>query len=180
MKKFFLFLSFIGLSYGGFCQEPDSSLHLSAGISFKKFAGFYTMSGVCAEVSGKCLAREHLALGLNVTSSSLGSAFFNNGIPVVAAELYARWIFRKEKTIQPFALLNLGFAKAFVNSDKYSSLSTSALLVSPEAGVACRFKPRMQLQGGLGFNLNSGNGLKGPGFIYPICFQLRLLYTFKN
>lgn len=157
-------------------QVSDSSWHFSAGLSFKKFAGFYSMGGACAEVNSKRLAKERLALGVNITSSSVGSAFANNGIPVLATELYGRWIFRPAKKLQPFVMLNLGYAKAFPGSDKYNHIATSSLLVSPEAGLSWNFIESMQLQGGVGYHIFAGSGLKGPGFIYPVCLQLRLLY----
>jgi hypothetical protein len=180
MKKYFVLFICASLFKIGFSQKADSSLHFSAGLSFKKFAGFYSMGGVCAEVSGARMGKGQLFLGLNVTSSSLGSAFLNNGIPVIASEVYGRWAFLKQKRVQPFVMLNVGCAKAFPGSDKYNSITTSALLVSPEAGVACRISSHISAQGGLGYHLTSGNGLKGPGFIYPVCFQLRLLYSFKE
>jgi len=180
MKKFFVLFICACFLNTGLAQKADSSLHFSVGVSLKKFAGFYSMGGLCAEASSARLDKGQLFLGLNITSSSLGSAFFNNGIPVIVSEVYARRVLLKQRRVKPFVMLNLGYAKAFPGSDKYNSLTTSALLVSPEAGVACGISSHTSAQGGMGYHITSGNGLKGPGFIYPVCFQLRLLYSFKE
>lgn len=157
----------------------DSLFRFNAGLSYKKFAGFYTMTGLCAEFSHKQIAKNKLYFGLNVTSSLLGSAFNNNGIPVLATELYARYPFRHEKKLQPFVMLNTGYAKANYGSDKYKNLTSSSFILSPEAGISYKLPYNIQLQGSLAYQLISGDGINGPGFIYPVCFQMRAYMCIK-
>lgn len=155
--------------------QGDTSITINGGVIVNKMLGFYWLNGVSAEVNSQKICKGKMDLGVNLYSSSLGSAFFSNAIPVHAIELYGQKRFRSSKKVNPLVGFNLGFAKAFYGGD-FDELPQSSLLLAPEFGLGYRFIPKMSARFTLAYNVINGNGVKGAGFIYPVCLRVKLLY----
>ncbi|MBK7310545.1 MAG: hypothetical protein IPI93_07065 [Sphingobacteriaceae bacterium] len=177
-EKIVLYISLIlALSVNKVCSQ-DSTLKISGGICINKMVGFYFMNGVSGEISTSKILKGKVDLGLNITTSSLGSAFVSNAIPVHSAELYIQKVFRNGKHFRPLIVLNAGYAKAFYGSKIYDNLPQSSLLVSPEFGMRYAFNFPIVFNATLGYNVISGNGVSGAGFIYPVYIRFKALYAF--
>jgi hypothetical protein len=154
----------------------STHVKISAGLCVKKMAGFYWMNGLSADINHEKILKGKINLGMTLSSSSLGSAFLSNAIPVHAVELYAQKNFRPEKYLHPYAGLNAGFAFADFGSREFGNISGKTALLSVEGGIRYTFTLPFEVAAGMGYNVISGTGEKGPGFIYPVYFTGRILY----
>lgn len=173
MKKIVVFFVFIAhLSFG---QDTLSKFQTEIGIRTKKQVGFYWVNGITAEWSTNKIASGSLHLGVNITSSCLGSAFRSNAIPTLETELSLIKYFRYTKSFQPITRMNIGFAKAFYGSG-FSSIPSTGMLCSVETGF--QYKINSLFSGSLygGYNIFSGNGISGLSTVYPVYYGFGVKY----
>jgi len=157
----------------------STSVKPQAGLCFKKMVGFYWMNGFTVDLSSSKILKEKINVGMNLASSSLGSALGSNAIPVHAVEVYIHKVFMEEKRFRPATGINLGYARANYGSNEFSNIPSSTILLSAEGGLLYEFVFPLRLNLSVGYNFISGNGLKGAGFIYPVFFQMKTLYRFR-
>lgn len=157
----------------------QDSTSIEIGIRTKKQVGFYWVNGLTAEWSTTKIASGSLHLGMNITSSILGSAFRSNAIPTLETELSLIKYFRYSKFLQPITRLNLGFAKAFYGSG-FSSIPSTGMLCSIETGF--QYKINSLLSSSLygGYNVFSGNGISGLSTIYPVYYGFGVKYRITD
>lgn len=178
LKKIKLVLVCLLLS--SLLKAADSThVRINSGIFLKKMAGFYWLNGVTAEFKHERILHGKINFGISFCTSSLGSAFRSNAIPVHAVELFAQRVFRPGRYLHPYAGLNIGYAYANFRNTEYGNIPNKTALVSIEGGIRYRFKCPLEACAGVGYNLISGNGQKGPGFIYPVYFTGRILYNIR-
>lgn len=156
--------------------QSDSALQIRVGLISNKMLGFYWLNGLSAELNSKKLCKGSFDLGLNIYSSSLGSAFLSNAIPVHAMEATIQKRFRAKRKVNPVIGLNVGFAKAFYGSN-FEQLKQSSLLLAPEFGVNYVVGGKLSARFCLGYNSINGTGVRGPGFVYPVCLRFKLIYS---
>lgn len=160
--------------------QGDTSIIINGGVIMNKMLGFYWLNGITAEMSSQRVFKGKLDLGLNVYTSSAGSAFLSNAIPVHAFEVYGQKRFRGQKKLNPLVCINLGFAKAFYGNTIFDRLPQSAFLLAPEFGLGYKIASKVNARLSLNYNVFSGNGVEGGGFIYPICLRFKLLFQLKG
>jgi hypothetical protein len=178
MKLLSLLLSVFLISTLSFGQD-SSRFQTEIGIRTKKQVGFYWVNGITTEWSTSKIASGSFHLGLNITSSYLGSAFRSNAIPTLETELSFIKYFRYSKSLQPITRLNLGFAKAFYGTG-FSSIPSTGMLCSIETGV--QYNINKLFSGSLygGYNLLYGNGITGLSTVYPIYYGVGLKYRISD
>jgi hypothetical protein len=176
MRKIFLIV-LIASCFSSFSQ--DSTFTISAGGRFKKYVGFYMQNGISAEFSSSKILNKKVSFGLNIVSSKLGTALLNNAIPTLEVELSAIKYFRVTKKVNPFVRLNTGFASANFGDERFDNITNKSALLSVETGVKTKVYKSFDVLLGGGLNAITGNGFSNLGTIYPLYYQISLMYRIK-
>ena len=167
MKTILLIVLIILIQPFTFCQDTTNTVQLELGLRTKKYVVFYWVNGLSAEISTHKIASGSLHLGVNLASSSFGSAFRSNAIPTIETELAIIKYFRYTKSFQPITRLNLGYSKAFYG-EGFSNITSNSILCSIEAGFKYIIMKTVSVNIYGGYNILTGNGINGLGTIYPI------------
>ena len=162
-----------------FSQEDTVRSTFEAGIRCKKFTGFYWENGISAEYKSSKLLDNKLGLGVNLTTSILGTALIKNAIPTMNFEVSALYYWKRTSDFLPFSRLNIGLATAHFSST-YANITNRAPLLSVEFGCSYRFSPEFRLTVSGGINAITGNGTKGLGTVYPLFGQFSLFYKLPS
>lgn len=176
MRKM-LVLVFVACCFSAFSQ--DSTFTISAGGRFKKYVGFYWQNGISAEFSSSKILNKKVSFALNVASSKLGTALIKNAIPTLEIELSAINYFRASKKVNPFIRLNAGIAAASFGDDRFDNVTNKSALLSVETGVKIKVYKSFDVLLGGGLNAITGNGFSNLGTVYPVYFQLSVMYGIK-
>lgn len=176
MKTILLIVLIILIQPFTFCQDTTNTVKIELGLRTKKYVGFYWVNGVSAEFSNNKIASGSLHLGINLASSSFGSAFRSNAIPTFETEIAIIKYFRYNKQLQPITRINIGFAKAFYG-ENFSNIPSSGMLCSIETGFQYRIIKKLTASLFGGYNLITGNGINGLGTIYPIYIGITTKYN---
>lgn len=153
--------------------------HLEVGIRSMKFVGFYLENGLAAEYSSKNLLDHRIQFGASIVSSTIGSAFLSNAVPSTQFEVSVIKHFRHDRLFQPLIRLNTGLAHANYRSSEFDGLPRNGFLLSAEFGISYRIPVKSEnvsLKAGFGYNLFTGNGVKGLSTVFPVYGQMSLLY----
>lgn len=145
-----------------------------AGVRVQKTFELYWQNGLELECRHASLLSEHLSLGLSVVSSRLGSAYGSNALKQEEYLFNTAWYFRTGKYVQPYAGLSAGWFWLDVENPAFSVIPHSAPLLALQGGCRWNFGSRFSLQTGLGYHLLTGDGLSGPGSLYPLFMRLSL------
>lgn len=185
MIKFYrllLLLSFFSLNV--LSEEKSdsgsSSGHsIDLGFRFVKFQGLYYENGLTAQYSNPSLLFKGLFFGFSYYTSSLGSAFGNNNaIDQSTYILSTTYDVFSQYTFSLPIRLNLGYFYADYGDPVFDVLDNKSLIASLE--TALNYQPSfapIKMELGLGYNFISGKGSSGPGTLYPIYYQLTMLWT---
>jgi hypothetical protein len=65
------------------------------------------------------------------------------------------------------------------DAEMFNVLDRSSMLLSANSGLEWTTPVQLKINMALGYNLISGNGLKGPGTLYPLFAQLNFFYPLK-
>lgn len=171
---FFLFLSFF--TFTSRAQNPV----LDVGLRFQKSVNLYYENGVTARYSDERLLSRQLYLGFSYVTSRLGSAMGSNAIKQDNFIFSGTYYFQPEKTIQPFISMNIGYFYADYEYAVFDDLPNSSILLSPEAGLSYQTSLPLKIGASLGYNLITGDGIEGPGTIYPVYFQTSITWDVLN
>jgi hypothetical protein len=163
--------------------ESPTRMVIDGGASFKKYAGFYWMNGVSAEMRSEKFLKEKVSVGLNFQTSLLGSALASNAISTFETEVYLVKYFRRAKHLKPLLRLNTGIAFNSYGSAEFQSLPSSGMLLSLETGLRYQLpfaerRSALMLSGG--YNFITGDGLSGLGTIYPLFARISVLYRLSK
>jgi hypothetical protein len=178
MKTILLIVLIILIQPFTFSQDTTNTVQLELGLRTKKYVGFYWVNGLSLEISTHKIASGSLHLGVNLASSSFGSAFRSNAIPTFETEIAIIKYFRDKKSFQPITRLNLGYSKAFYG-EGFSNITSTGMLCSIETGFQYRIIKKLTANLFGGYNLFTGNGINGLGTIYPIYIGITTKYDLK-
>lgn len=160
------------LSFAPFYAQAQMGV-LDVGIRLQKTINLYYENGLSAQYSSDALAEERLYLGFSYVSSRLGSAMGTNALQQDNFLFSAGYFFRPARLIRPVVRLNLGYFSAPLDPI-FDDLPQSAMLLSSEAGICIDLRNPLKFTTSLGYNFISGNGLSGPGTLYPAFMQATL------
>lgn len=158
-------------------QERPAGAVLDLGIRAQKTVGLYTENGITAQFAHTKLANQRLYVGLTYVTSRLGTALNSNAIKqdnYLASVLY---LFRPNWLVRPLVRLNAGYFHADYGSELFRDLPQTSLMASPELGVCVCPRFPLKLNASVGYNLLTGNGVTGPGTLYPVFVQTSLTWN---
>lgn len=184
MKKYILLLFAVITFHNGHSTESpyyrmkEPAPQLSAGLRIQKAMGFYWASGLTGEYSSEKLLNKKLSLGANFTTSVLGNGIRKNAIKTYELDLSAIKYFRPNKTIQPLARLNVGYMYADYGKEFKGDIPNNSFLCSFEFGSAFIFNETWKPSVGFGYNIITGNGMKGLATVFPLYGYLSWQYVF--
>ena len=150
---------------------------ISVGLRLHKAHKLYWENGLTAEYSSANLWTHRLHFGLTYHSSRFGTAVNSNALKQDNILLSTSLYFRHGKLLRPAAKLNIGYFHADYESAIFDDLPNSSLLLSFESGLAVDPSGPLRFDLTLGFNLITGDGMKGPGTIFPLFYQLSTRWT---
>lgn len=155
----------------------EGPLEMKIGIRTQKTQKLYWENGITLDFTAKKLWDKRIHFGLSYITSRLGSAMNSNAIKQDNFLFSTSFHFRHRKQFQPFVRINLGYFHADYEEAMFDVLDNTAFTYALEGGLAYEFKIPLVLSIGTGINLNTGNGMDGPGTLYPIYYQISLTYT---
>ncbi len=163
-------------SFGKNASDSSAIQSLYGGLRLEKAAGFYWYNGIAAEYISQKILKKNLGLGINFLSSRFGSALSSNAIPFYEIDLSGIYYFRHGKDLKPSVRLNTGYAHANFGSDIFNALPDHSLILSAEAGISYDFHCPIRISLGGGYNVLTGNGMKGLSTIFPVYAQCSIFY----
>jgi hypothetical protein len=150
---------------------------LDAGIRLQQTVNLYSENGIALSYSNKALLADRLYFGFSYATSRLGTAFNTYAIKQDNYLVSAAWYFRQNHVIRPFVRLNSGYFSADYGEAIFNVLPQSSLLLSSDFGVCFQTGLPLKISASLGYNFITGNGLSGPGTLYPVFYQLTLSWN---
>lgn len=153
--------------------------HIDIGLRSQKALGLYLENGFVSQISFDRLADNRLFLGIGFISSRLGSALGSNAIKQDNYQVWLSYYFKNRRKLRPFVSLNSGYFSADYEAEIFDVLDRSSMLLSASSGLEWTSPIQLKVNMALGYNLISGNGLSGPGTLYPLFAQLNFFYPLK-
>ena len=153
---------------------------INVGVRMQKASGLYWENGFDFEYSNKSILNDKLFFGFSYISSRLGTAINSNAIKQDNYILSARYYTRKDKQLRPFSKFNIGYFSADYGSEVFDVLDNTSVLASLEFGLSYTFIKKFKLSSSFGYNFISGDGMNGPGTLYPIFIQSTISWSLKS
>ncbi|MGZ3751329.1 MAG: hypothetical protein ACXVAU_08650, partial [Mucilaginibacter sp.] len=110
-------------------------------------------------------------------TSRLGTALNSNAIKQDNFLLSTAYYFRKNHLIRPFTRMNAGYFAADYGDKIFNVLPRESLLLSADAGICFQTHSPLKIATSLGYNFITGNGLTGPGTLYPVFYQVTISWS---
>ncbi|AUD02807.1 hypothetical protein [Spirosoma pollinicola] len=158
-------------------QPKSTGAVLDIGVRLQKSINLYAENGITAQYTHPKLASSRLYIGLSYVSSPLGSALHSNAIKQNNYLVSASYYFRPKWLIQPVVKANVGYFAAHYGSPIFDALPRTSLLASPEFGLCYCPNFPLKINASIGYNLITGNGLSGPGTLYPVFVQTSITWN---
>ena len=161
--------------FGGTAYSQDRELDI--GLRFQKSINLYYENGLTIQYSDERLLSKRLFLGLSYVSSRFGTAMGTHAIKQDNFFISGTYMFRPQRSLQPFVRLNTGYFTADYEDRDFDVLPQNSFLISPETGLSYRFSFPLKVGVSLGYNLITGDGLEGPGTLYPLFVQTSITWN---
>lgn len=152
----------------------------SLGLRIQKTPNLYYENGISYDYSSPDLLSNRLHLGVSYASSRLGSAIGSNALKQDNLLLSVLIQFRNEKKVMPLIGLNLGYFMVDTEEEMFDVLPNTSLLLSIELGLGFRIMDSVFIRTSAGYNLFTGDGVDGPGTLYPIFLNFTTFYELKG
>ena len=153
---------------------------LDVGLRFQKSVNLYFENGITVQYGNEDIFSKNLYVGASYVTSRLGSAWGTNAIKQDNFLISSTYYFRRERTIRPFFRANVGYFFADYEEEIFDDLPNSSALISPEAGISFWTNLPLKIGASFGYNLLTGNGIKGPGTLYPLFIQTSITWNILN
>jgi hypothetical protein len=165
-------------AFGQNRPNQSSGAVLDVGIRLQKSINLYAENGVTVQYTNPKLASQRLYFGASYVTSRLGTALVSsNAIKQDNVLLSASYYFWMKRQIRPVIKANVGYFAADYGSEIFNDLPKTSLLASPEFGLSyCPDFP-LKINASIGYNLITGNGVKGPGTLYPVFVQTSITWN---
>jgi hypothetical protein len=180
MKKhtFIVLILFLFTTYSN--AQFFNNYELGVGARIQKTEQLYWENGVTADFTSDFLLKKNIHLKLSYVTSRIGSAFNTNAIKQDNYIIGADWRFRTNKNFQIFAGLNTGFFHADMENIQFYSLPHNSMLFGLETGLYYKFKFPVTVSLSVGYNLINGDGIGTPGTLFPVFYQMSILYNINK
>ncbi|MDB5132067.1 MAG: hypothetical protein JWR02_1816 [Mucilaginibacter sp.] len=150
---------------------------LDLGVRLQKTVNLYSENGIAISYSDKGLLADRLYFGASYATSRLGTAFHSNAIKQDNYLVSAAWYFRRDRVVRPFVRANGGYFSADYGEKIFEVLPRSSALLSSDVGISFQTGLPVKISTSLGYNFITGNGLSGPGTLYPVFYQLTVSWN---
>lgn len=150
---------------------------LDVGVRIQQTVNLYNENGIAISYSDKHLRPGKLFFGFSYVTSRLGTALNSNAIKQDNFLVSAAWHLRSHRVIQPFGRLNTGFFMADYNNKIFDELPRKSLSLAPDIGVSFQTRLPLKIATSVGYNLITGDGMSGPGTLYPVFYQLTVSWN---
>lgn len=149
---------------------------IATGLRIQKTPNLYYENGIALEYSNPDWWKNRIHLGASYTTSRLGSAMGSNALKQDNLIVSSILQFRNDKIIMPVIGLNLGYFKVDTEHEVFDVLPNSSLLLSAEVGAGFNIVESLTVKTTVGYNLITGDGIDGPGSLYPVFLNFTTLY----
>lgn len=150
---------------------------LDVGLRFQKSVNLYYENGFSVQYTDEKLISQRLFVGVSYVTSRLGSAWGTNAIKQDNFLLSSTYMFRPQRKIQPFVRLNTGYFYSDLEEEIFDDLPNTSFLLSPEAGLSLKTNSPLKIIASLGYNIFTGDGIEGPGTLYPVYLQTTISWN---
>jgi len=172
------------LCFLGFCiiltpqkiAGQESNREFTAGIRLQKTHNLYFENGITADYTCAKLWDKRIHLGFSYVTSRLGTAFHSNALKQDNYLGTLQFNFRRKKILSPIVKLNTGYFYVDLENPIFSDLPHTSALLSIEGGILINLKLPIRIALTFGYNFITGNGLSGPGTLFPLFYQLSISY----
>lgn len=152
----------------------------AVGFRVQKTPNLYYENGIALDYSNPDWWKNRIHLGAFYTTSRLGSAIGSNALKQDNLVVSGILQFRNDKIIMPVVGLNLGYFKVDTEHEIFDVLPNSSLLLSAEVGAGFNVVDALTIKTTVGYNLITGDGIDGPGSLYPVFLNFTTLYHLKG
>ena len=153
---------------------------LDVGVRLQQTINLYNENGFSLAWSPAKKRHDKLYLGFSYVTSRIGSAFNSNAIKQDNILVSAAWMLRRNRIIRPFGRLNTGLFNASYGSKLFDDLPSKSLLLSPDLGISFETNMPLKISTSFGYNLVTGDGLSGPGTLFPAYYQLTISWNVRQ
>ena len=170
------FYFLIALCIGWVPAKSQTEHVLEVGVRVQKTVHLYLENGFSVQYTNKNTLAEKWYFGIDYVTSRLGSALGRNALKQGNLLLSSSLMMRPGKQFRPVVRLNTGYFKVNYEEDMFKRLPDSSLLLSTEVGTCLDLDLPLKFTATMGYNLITGNGVKGPGTLFPLFFQTTLAW----
>ncbi|MDB5135346.1 MAG: hypothetical protein JWP37_1949 [Mucilaginibacter sp.] len=176
LKRVYLLVIIILIAQYSNAQGPV----LDVGLRLQKAVNLYSENGFAVNYSSRTLMPDRLYFGFSYVTSRLGTAFNSNAIMQDNYLLSSAYYFKEKHVIRPFTRANVGYFSADYGDKIFDVLPRKSLLLSADAGLCFQTHSPLKISTSLGYNFITGNGLSGPGTLYPVFYQVTVSWNIFN
>jgi hypothetical protein len=150
-----------------------------AGIRLQKSHKLYYENGLSLDYSNQHILSQKLHFEFNYITSRLGSAIKSNALKQDNYLLSFSYLFRNEKLVCPVVQLNTGYFYSDMEEEMFESIPHTSFLFSFETGIFLNFNCHVKAKTTIGYNFITGDGITGPGTLFPLFYELSIYYQFN-
>jgi len=162
------------------CLGWSSDWSCVIGPRVEKTWELYWENGVDGECSFEKILWGHLGIGASVTSTRIGSAWESNALRQEQYLLNFAWNFRLQKRVQPYVSLSGGWFWLDVGPEIFNEVPHSSPLAMVGTGARLQLWGPLSWKAGIGYHLITGDGLEGPGSLYPLILHSSVQWRFPR
>ena len=154
-----------------------SESELFLGVKLQKTHALYYENGFNTEYSSSAFLGNQFHSGFSYITNRFGSAFNSNAVKQDNILFHTSYTFLKKAILNPFIKLNAGFIIADYQSPLFDDIDNTMPLISMDLGLSYTpFNP-LKTQVSLGYNIITSDGTSGVGTVYPLYFNIIIMWN---
>lgn len=158
-------------------HSKASESELFLGVKLQKTHSLYYENGFNAEYSSSEFLGNQFHSGFSYISSRFGSAFNSNALKQDNFLFQTSYTFLKKAILNPFIKLNAGFIVADYQSPLFDDIDNTMPLTSMDLGLSYTPNNPLKAQFSLGCNIITSDGTSGVGTVYPLYFNIIIMWN---
>ena len=158
-------------------HSKASESELFLGVKLQKTHSLYYENGFNAEYSSSEFLGNQFHSGFSYISSRFGSAFNSNALKQDNFLFHTSYTFLKKAILNPFIKLNAGFIVADYQSPLFDDIDNTMPLTSIDLGLSYTPNNPLKAQFSLGCNIITSDGTSGVGTVYPLYFNIIIMWN---
>lgn len=154
-----------------------SESELLLGVKLQKTHNLYYENGINADYSSSEFLGNQFHSGFSYISSRFGSAFNSNAIKQDIILFHTSYTFLEKAILNPFIKLNAGLIIADYQSPLFDDIDNTMPLTSIDLGLSYTPIKPLKAQVSLGYNIITSDGTSGVGTVYPLYFNIIIMWN---